>query len=95
MRLVATKKSEQNQAAMDPWTIVHLGSGVALGLLGAKFLPTFAAGIAYEVGEQAFEGSSVGRQLFETSGPETFTNSVVDMVVYTLGWWIGSSWRNS
>jgi hypothetical protein len=95
MKLIATKKSDQNQAAMDPWTIVHLGTGVALGLLGAKLAPTLLAGLAYEAGEQAFESSSVGSKFFATSGPETMANSVVDMVVYMAGWWLGHSWRES
>jgi len=95
MKLFAKTRSEQNDAAIDPWTVVHLGSGLALGLLGARFAPTFLAGLVYEVGEQAFERSSAGHEFFEVSGPETPANVVVDMVVYLGGWWLGHRWRQT
>lgn len=95
MKLIATRKSEQNEAAIDPWTVVHIGAGLALGLLGAKGAPTLLVGLAYEVGEQAFERSSSGSKFFETSGPETPANAVVDMVVYMGAWWLGKKWRDS
>jgi hypothetical protein len=35
MRIVATEKAHQNRAVVDPWTVVHFASGLALGLVNA------------------------------------------------------------
>ena len=63
MRLLATRKSEQNQATVDPWTVVHLSAGLALGLVGASLRWSLAAAITYEVVEQAFERPEVFQDL--------------------------------
>lgn len=67
MKLVATRKSEQNTAALDPWTIVHLGTGLASGLMGVGFWTTFGGAVAYEILEQAAERHQVGQRLFKSS----------------------------
>ena len=39
MNLVARRKSEQNKAVLDPWTVVHLAVGLAAGLMSFRFAP--------------------------------------------------------
>jgi hypothetical protein len=93
--LVARSKAEQNQAAIDPWTVVHFGTGLALGLLNAPASAAAALGVGYEIAEQAFEDSDFGQRFFNISGPETFPNVVVDLAVYGLGWWLGQAWNRT
>jgi hypothetical protein len=94
MKIVATGKSEQNQAAIDPWTLVHLGFGVATGMMGMSLPVALFAAVAYEVAEQAFERTEAGQKLFVTSGPETPANSLVDVAVYMAGWYWATRWSN-
>ena len=93
MKLLATSKADQNVAVLDPWTVVHLGAGLAAGLLGFRFVPTMAAATAYELAEQVAERTDTGRELFKTSGPETPANIAADMIVIGLGWWLGERYN--
>ncbi|MEX1182907.1 MAG: hypothetical protein WEF86_06705 [Gemmatimonadota bacterium] len=61
---LATDKSQQNRAAVDPWTAV-----------------------------QMFERQEWGRELFETAGPESLANAVVDTVVLVGGHQLGRMWN--
>lgn len=94
MKLLATNRSEQNQAAIDPWTVVHLGAGLAFGLTGISLPTTVIAGVGYEVAEQIFERSDTGQSLFNTSGPENAVNVAVDLAVYFVGWYAGRRWSS-
>lgn len=89
MKLIATRKADQNKAAIDPWTVVHLGVGLAAGLTGVGIVPTLLGAAAYEVGEQISERTGAGQKFFQTSGPETAVNVGVDTAVLLLGWWLG------
>ncbi len=95
MRVIATRKSEQNDAAIDPWTVVHFGVGLAAGLMNIPFWPAMAAAAVYEVLEQGLERSEFGQELFETSGPENFANAMVDLGIFAVGHWLGTVWNES
>jgi len=95
MKLVATRKSEQNGAAIDPWTIVHFGIGLSFGLMEIPFVWSMLAASAYEVFEQALERADVGKTIFNTSGPEDYPNIAVDLIVFGLGHWLGTVWNES
>ena len=95
MKLLAMSKDEQNRAAVDPWTAVHLSAGLALGLLNAPRGPALAAAAAYEIVEQLAERREWGQDVFETAGPETLPNAIVDLVVFALGHWLGSAWNRT
>lgn len=96
MSLIATRKSEQNSAAIDPWTVVHFGTGLAAGLLRAPFGPSMAVATGYEVFEHAFESSELGQKVFGSlSGPETPANVAVDLIVFGVGWWLGDKWNKT
>lgn len=95
MKVIATRKSEQNNAAIDPWTVVHFGFGLAAGLMDFSYTASFLAAAAYEIFEQGLERSEFGQDLFETSGPENFPNVVVDLGVFGLGIWLGKRWNAS
>lgn len=95
MRLVATRKEHQNRAAVDPWTLVHFASGLALGLMEVPRAQAVAAAVAYEVIEQLLERHEVGQALFETSGPEKTANAVVDVAVLALGHHMGRRWNRT
>jgi hypothetical protein len=92
-RILATRKSEQNRAAADPWTAVHLASGLALGLIGVPLRHALAAAVAYEVAEQVFERQAWGQALFVTSGPEVLANALVDTAIFAAGHWLGRAWN--
>ncbi|MEL6770140.1 MAG: hypothetical protein AAFP18_03665 [Bacteroidota bacterium] len=95
MPFIATRKAEQNQRAVDPWTAVHLSTGLAMGLMDIPFKWAFTAAVAYEVVEQIFERVPVGQTFFRVSGPEVIENSVVDVVVFAAGHWLGTKWNAS
>lgn len=83
--LVARHKGEQNIAVLDPWTAVHFGSGLALGLLDAPFGVAAAGAVIYEVIEQRVEGPRA-----EVTG-----NAVADVGVVLFAWWLGRRWNET
>lgn len=93
MKLVATHPSEQNAAAVDPWTVVHTSAGLAAGLVHAPFWAAFGAAVVYELIEMRVERTGVGARFFRTSGPESLFNSAVDLGVFALGYWWGKKWN--
>lgn len=94
MKLVATRKSEQNEAVVDPWTVVHLAAGLALGLMNAPFRGSLAAAIGYEVAEQFVERTRWGEKLFDISRPESLANAAFDVVVFVAGHRAGARWND-
>lgn len=95
MKIVATEKAEQNRAALDPWTLVHFASGLALGLVDAPLKLWLPLATAYEVAEHYLEKSDAGKELFETSGPEVVPNAVLDLVVFAAGHQLGKLWNKT
>lgn len=93
MRVIATKKEEQNKAAVDPWTAIHLTSGMAFGLTDVPFRWGVGLSIAYEVVEQYAERRGWGKRFFKTSGPESVPNAIVDIVAFAAGHWLGARWN--
>ncbi len=95
MKIVATKKKEQNRAVIDPWTVVHFASGLALGLVGAPLRVWLPLAAAYEVVEHYLEDSEIGKELFNTSGPEVAPNAVLDLVAFSAGHRLGKLWNET
>lgn len=93
--LVARSKADQNEAAIDPWTLVHVAAGLAAGLMDLPYAPALGAAVAYEVIEQHAESTGAGRRLFKTSGPESPANVAVDLVVFAAGMYAGKRWNRS
>lgn len=93
MTFLATRKPHQNRRALDPWTLVHFSTGLALGLLDAPFRPALAAALAYELVEQVVEREDWGRRFFRTSAPEVPSNVVVDVVALAAGHRLGRWWN--
>lgn len=95
MKLVATRKAEQNKAVLDPWTGVHVGAGLAAGLMGMSFTTAMMLAVTYEFAEQALERSEEGQRMFKTSGPEHPLNAVADVVVFAAAWYLGALWNET
>lgn len=93
MKIIATTKSEQNRMPVDPWTAVHIGAGLAFGLMNVPRAWAAGAAIGYEVAEQVFERYEWGKTLFATSGPEVISNAVVDTVVFMAAHRLGELWN--
>jgi hypothetical protein len=93
MKIVATEKREQNHAVADPWTVVHFGVGLAMGLMNAPLRASLAAATAYELVEQYLERSDAGKELFDTSGPESMPNAILDLAVFAAGHQLGRMWN--
>lgn len=89
MKVLAVRKRDQNDAALDPWTAVHFGAGMAMGLLGVRFGPAIALALGYEIAEQVAERNEWGSRFFKTSGPESAANVVCDTAIYAVAWWLG------
>jgi 1,4-dihydroxy-2-naphthoate octaprenyltransferase len=95
LQLIAYRKSDQNLSAVDPWTLVHLGIGLGIGLMGIGTLPALAGAVLYEVGEKPLEEAGFGKTLFNVSKPETRINSAVDVAVFMVGVKLGHAWNRS
>lgn len=95
MKLLATRKRDQNRAAVDPWTVVHFSTGLALGLMDIPLRTSVAAAVAYEAVEQVLERRRVGQELFETSGPESVPNATVDVAIFVAGHLLGARWNRT
>ena len=95
MQILATRKSQQNRAVIDPWTAVHFSTGLALGLMDAPVEPTLTAAVAYELAEQVIERQAWGKDFFKTNHPETVWNAVMDVAMFAAGHWLGRAWNRS
>jgi len=95
MKIVATKKAEQNRAVADPWTVVHFASGLALGLVNAPLRLWLPLAAAYEVAEHFLEESDTGQEMFDTSGPETMPNALLDLAIFAAGHQLGRLWNRT
>jgi hypothetical protein len=95
MRLIATSKADQNRAMLDPWSIVHFATGLAAGLSEIDRRVAIGAAIAYELVEQDLERREIGKELFETSGPEKAGNAIADVVLFAAGYALGRLWNRT
>lgn len=95
MKLLATRKSDQNVAALDPWTVVHFAVGLAAGLVDLSRTGSMGAALGYEVVEQLLERRRLGQELFETSRPETLPNVLADLAVFAIGHRLGELWNDT
>jgi hypothetical protein len=93
MKLIATGKRDQNRTVADPWTVVHFGAGLALGLVNAPLKAALGAAIAYELLEQYLERSEEGKEFFDTAGPEVVPNVILDLAVFAAGHQLGKAWN--
>ena len=95
MKLIATSKAEQNRALADPWTVVHFGVGLALGLMGINRTTAILGAAAYELVELGVESTEVGQRVFKTSGPEHYANAALDVLVFGLAYELGQRWNQT
>lgn len=95
MKLIATKKKEQNRSVLDPWTVVHFATGLAAGLVRFPRDWAIAGAVAYELAEQYAERKAWGQDLLETSRPETVPNAITDVVVFMVGHRLGQAWNDT
>lgn len=95
MKLIASRKADQNRAAVDPWTVVHFAAGMAFGLMNVRLDHAIGASVTYEIAEQVVQRFEWGQELFDTSGPETLPNSLVDSAVYLAGYRLGRMWNRT
>jgi len=93
MKLVARSKKDQNRAALDPWTVVHFGNGLAMGLMDVPRRWSLVAAVTYEVLEQVVERQEWGQEVFATSRPESAANALFDVAVFAAGHWLGARWN--
>jgi hypothetical protein len=95
MKFLAARKAEQNLAAVDPWTAVHVAAGLAAGLMEIPLRWAFAASVAYEIVEQVAERRAWGQRLFEVHAPESGPNVVVDLIALVAGHRLGQLWNRT
>jgi hypothetical protein len=95
MKMIARRKPDQNQAAIDPWTTVHLSAGLAMGLMNVPLRYAMTLSFAYEIAEQFFERHQVGQAFFATSGPESVPNAIVDSIALLAGHRLGQLWNRT
>jgi hypothetical protein len=87
-RVLAWSDERTNASALDEWSLVHFGLGLALGAFGANAWLFVLGNVAYEAAELAHESPS-GSSLFGTKRPEWDVNMVTDLSVAFGGYVIG------
>jgi hypothetical protein len=92
---IARRKSDQNLAVVDPWTFVHAGTGLALGLLNVPMWKAVTGAVLYEVIEARAETKEAGRRFFSVSSPEIVENQILDVAIFALGVHLGRRWNES
>lgn len=95
MKLLATEKDHQNEAALDPWTAVHFAAGLAAGLTEIPKHVSIPAAVLYEIAEQYVERTAWGKEFFETDGPESLSNVALDLAAFAVGQWAGLRWNRT
>ena len=93
--LVAWTEETQNEAMLDPWSLVHGAAGLAAGLLGLPVWASVAAATVYEVVEGQFERPPRGQAFFHTSGPESLANQLADVALFAVGAWAGRQYKGN
>lgn len=77
-------------AALDAWSWVHFGSGLALGVVLSSWWLAFLALAAFEVVEALLRRvGRGGKGLFEH---ESWANVAADLVIGMLGWMLTARW---
>ena len=95
MHWLARSKREQNRAAIDPWTAVHLAAGLAAGLVDLPLGRAVVLAGGYEVVEQVVERRGYGQRFFATYGPESPANVALDLAAFVLGHRLGRRWNRT
>lgn len=95
MKILARKKSDQNRAVLDPWTVVHFGMGLASGLVNAPRGLAVTLAVTYEVLEQYIERRDIGKEVFDTRGPEVVPNAIVDVAIFAAAHELGRRWNRT
>jgi hypothetical protein len=95
MNLVATTKSQQSTALIDPWTVVHAGTGLGAGLLGIHMGVAIAGAVAYEFLEHRVQTNAQGLNFFNVSRPESLGNQIVDVLVFAGGVYLGHKYNQT
>lgn len=93
--LIAWTEETQNEAMLDPWSLVHGAAGLAAGLLGLPIWASVAAATVYEVVEGQFERTPRGQAFFHTAGPESLSNQVADVALFAVGAWAGRRYKGN
>lgn len=89
IKFIAFEKQDQNDAWVDPWSVVHFATGLAFGLVGVSGWNTLGAGVAWDIVEHFAERAKFGQKFFNTSGPESMGNVLADLALFMGGWKLG------
>jgi hypothetical protein len=95
VKLFAFHHEDQNYAVFDPWSLIHLTSGMFAGLVGVGPVLSMSAAIGYDVFEQLAEREPWGQQIFRTPGSENWENILADLGLFALGWYLGHRYHET
>lgn len=87
--MAQTPTGRVNTKFLDGYSWAHFGIAILGGLVGIRYPVYMAIHVAYDLGEQVFERTTVGQRLFRTSGPENLLNVCGDTLSASAGWVIG------
>lgn len=90
MKLVATSKRDLDSAVIDPWSAVHLGSGLATGLVGVSPKQALIISLGYDLVFSFIFQRKTG--LLHTTGEEIVWNKAADVAAFMLGNYLGRRW---
>jgi hypothetical protein len=95
VKFIAFEKQDQNDALIDPWSVVHFATGLAFGLIGIRGSYTLVAGVAWDIVEHFLERAKFGQRFFNTSGPESWGNVGTDLALFMGGWKLGQLYNST
>jgi len=88
MQVLARASKDNGVATIDPWTVVHFGSGLAIGLSGLSIPQTLAA----------ITLSGIAKRLVSEDlniQEESAANKIVDIFAIAAGFYVGRSWQDN
>lgn len=83
MKLVDSEYIEK--PPLNEWTVIHLGAGFLLGYLGVSLRLAIILIVGFELIEQ-----SIGIGLHLAWPPEGTLDSIIDIAIGLIGWFIGN-----
>ena len=88
MKAIASTRADNGSAVIDPWSAVHFGSGLAVGLASLSFTQTIAIMVLSELSKRL-----VVERIHKEE--EEIHNQISDALLFVVGWKAGRMWNDT
>lgn len=87
MKILASERGDTGKAAIDPWSAVAFGSGLAVGLHDLTVTQVILIAAVSKMASTAIIDSCEDK--------ETIENKAFDAIAFIVGWKLGQIWNNT